>query len=145
MRCVQSLSVGGICDQILILLEEHKVESEEYLTWLNEVEKSNRDVHNQYCIYKGAQATTGATSTLALQRLQPPIFDGKCRAYLAWKKHYLRLVVPQRGKDPYVLLSCLCQEVKDKLGNIDDYELIFKRLEDEFGDVKTIVTSVLSD
>ena len=56
-----------------------------------------------------------------------------------------RLVVPQRGKDAYVLLSCLSDEVKQKIGNLDNFDLIFKRLEDEFGDLKSTVTSVLAD
>ena len=143
--CVEFKNVGVICDQIFGIVEEGKFGLDEHVQWLDEIEVKNRDLHNRYCVFKGSQGSNGTNSTMVLQRLPPPVFDGKCRGYLSWKKHYLRLVVPQRGEDPYMLLSCLCQEVKDKMGNIDDYKLIFKRLEDEFGDIKTIVTSVLSD
>ena len=137
-------SVEDISEEILEIIGEDEQEASTHEAWLSEVSKTYRDSFNKYCNYKSSLKDPKVT-TLALQRLEPPKFDGSCRSFITWKKHYNRLVVPQRGKDPYVLLSCLSPEVKKKVGNLDDYDLIFKRLEDEYGDLKSIVTTVLSD
>ncbi|XP_063601673.1 uncharacterized protein LOC134777747 [Penaeus indicus] len=81
-----------------------------------------------------------------VKRFEPPKFEGNLREYPTFKEDYKNLVQSEYGADPYALKMCLggeaLQAVKGSEGNYDE---MFKRLDDKFGNPRKIVDLVISD
>ncbi|XP_047499242.1 uncharacterized protein LOC125046242 [Penaeus chinensis] len=81
-----------------------------------------------------------------VKRFEPPKFEGNLREYPTFKEDYKNLVQSEYGTDPYALKMCLggeaLQTVKGSEGN---YNEMFKRLDDKFGNPRKIVDLVISD
>ena len=71
---------------------------------------------------------------------------GDIREYANFKHDFKRLMEPAYGKDAYALRSCLfgsaLQTVK---GVADDYDQMFQRLDDVFGNSRKFVDSIIYD
>ena len=81
-----------------------------------------------------------------VKKFEPPKFEGNLRDYPTFKEDYKNLVQSMYGTDPYALKMCLggeaLQAVKGSEGN---YEEMFQRLDDKFGNSRKIVDLVISD
>ncbi|XP_037793617.1 uncharacterized protein LOC119589114 [Penaeus monodon] len=81
-----------------------------------------------------------------VKRFEPPKFEGNLREYPTFKEDYKNLVQSEYGADPYALKMCLggeaLQTIKGSEGNYDE---MFKRLDDKFGNPRKIVDLVISD
>ena len=55
------------------------------------------------------------------------------------------MIVPQCGKDPFVLLSCLEGAAKNQVKGLDEYQDIMKRLEEVYGDQGQLIDAIMGD
>lgn len=81
-----------------------------------------------------------------LKKFEPPKFEGNLRDYPTFKEDYRNLVTSVYGTDPYALKMCLGGEALQAIkGSEGDYDEMFQRLDDKFGNSRKIVDSVVSD
>lgn len=81
-----------------------------------------------------------------VKALQPPCFSGEIREYHNFKEDYKRLMECTFSKDPYALRSCLSGEALMAVRGVEnDYDEMFKRLDEKFGDNRKLVDAVISD
>ena len=81
-----------------------------------------------------------------VKKFEPPKFEGNLRDYPAFKEDYKNLVKSTYGTDPYALKMCLSGEALQAVkGSEGNYEEMFQRLDDKFGNSRKIVDLVISD
>lgn len=80
-----------------------------------------------------------------MKALEPPKFSGELRDYPGFKDDFIR-IIDHYGKDPFALKQCLGGDaLKCIAGCENNYDEMFKRLDDHYGDSKKIVDSVISE
>ena len=96
--------------------------------YMDDVEVRREEILVEYQKWKGKEksSNTNVKPSVTKFKVDPPKFKGSIREYLSWAKHFKRLMVPQCGEDPFVLLSCLEGSALDNVKGLDDYELIMK-------------------
>ena len=83
---------------------------------------------------------------IKMKALQSPHFTGNIRDYPKFKDDFGRLMQRTYGKDCYVLRSCLSGEAADVVKGIDhDFDEMFKRLDNAFGDPRKLVDACIAD
>lgn len=83
---------------------------------------------------------------IKVKALEPPRFTGELRDFPDFKDDFTRIVEENYGKDPFALKQCLGGEaLKSIAGCENDYEAMFKRLDEQFGDPRKIVDVVIGD
>ena len=95
------------------------------------------------CVLK--QRETGQSKTVVVKKLDPPRFSGIIREYPTFVKDFNRLMVPQHGKDPYVLRQSLSGRALDVVAGVDEYDLMWERLQCRFGCTTKLVDAVLAE
>lgn len=81
-----------------------------------------------------------------VKALEPPKFSGELRDYPGFKDDFVRIIEEHYGKDPFALKQCLSGEaLKCIAGCENNYDEMFKRLNDHYGDSRKIVDSVISE
>ena len=84
-------------------------------------------------------------SVLAMKKLEPPKSNGSVRAFPSFVRDYERLVVSQHGEDPYVLRISLEGEPRRLVEDIDDYERMWERINEAYGNEGKLIDAVLGD
>ena len=83
---------------------------------------------------------------LKVKSIQPPVCNGDVRAYPTFKEDYKRLMESIFHKDPYALRSCLSSAALDAVQGVEnDYDEMFNRLDEKFGDNCKLVDTVLCE
>ncbi|XP_045127294.1 uncharacterized protein LOC123513898 [Portunus trituberculatus] len=83
---------------------------------------------------------------LKVKSIQPPVFNGEIRTYPTFKEDYKRLMESSFRKDPYALRSCLSGAALDAVQGVEnDYDKMFNRLDEKFGDNCKLVDTLLCD
>ena len=89
---------------------------------------------------------TGEKTFLKTKKIDPPEFKGDIRAYPAFKRNYERHMEKHHGKDGYLLLSCLSDDVKESIGGDDDnYDSLVDRLDKKYGRPEKLTATVLKE
>ena len=60
------------------------------------------------------------SSSMKLQRFDPPKFNGDTRAFPAFITHYKKHVETQYGKDPFIFMKCLSGEEEKHLRSAEE-------------------------
>ena len=113
--------------------------------YMDEIEARREEIMIKFEDWKMIANVNECKAGIAKFKVEPPKFSGRIRDYLSWTKHYNRLIVPQCGKDPFVLLSCLEGPAKEHIKGLDEYEDITKRLEEVYGDRGQLIDAILDD
>ena len=95
------------------------------------------------CVLK--QGKAAQSKNLVVKKLDPPRFSGNVREYPTFVKDFNRLMVSQHGQDPYVFRQSLSGKALDVVGGIDEYDLMWERLEERFGCTTKLVDAVLAE
>lgn len=81
-----------------------------------------------------------------VKALEPPKFSGELRDYPGFKDDFTRIIEDHYGKDPFALKQCLTGDaLKCIAGCENNYEEMFKRLNNHYGDSRKIVDSVINE
>ncbi|KAK4304813.1 hypothetical protein Pmani_023248 [Petrolisthes manimaculis] len=125
---------------------DSQIETEE--NYITELEKKRNDAHAlliEHSDNKNKLQNSQSTK-VKIKALEPPKFDGNVREYPSFKSNFERLMNDNFGKDPFALKQCLTGDaLKTVLGVEDDYEEMFKRLDEKFGNKRKIVDFVIND
>ena len=127
-------------NQVLEKCEESDPVHADHVKFIDEVEIQYSKLLDEIVKYK--EKGEKANFTCSIKKLDPPRFKGNSRNFLTWLKHYNMFVVPQRGNNAFVLLSCLEGEAYDAVAGLDDHVVMMKRLKEIYGDPQSILTSV---
>ena len=123
--------------------ESTMIEAEEYI---NELESKKIEV---LCIKQQQQVNVDneeKDKALKVKSIPPPVFSGEIRDYPNFKEDYERLMKGSFHKDPYALRSCLSGPALSVVQGVEnDYDKMFKRLDDKFGDSCKMVDTILCD
>ena len=123
--------------------ESTMIEAEEYI---NELESKKIEV---LCIKQQQQVNVDneeKDKALKVKSIPPPVFSGEIRDYPNFKEDYERLMKGSFHKDPYALRSCLSGPALSVVQGVEnDYDKMFKRLDDKFGDSCKLVDTILCD
>ncbi|XP_068233584.1 uncharacterized protein [Palaemon carinicauda] len=83
---------------------------------------------------------------LKVKPIDVPRFHGDVRDYSNFKRDFFRLMQSNYGKDPFVLRQCLSGEALDTVRGADhDFDKMFERLDETFGNSRTIIDVVVED
>ena len=96
---------------------------------------------------KVAKRETCTSSSLQLQKIKLPRFEGEIRAYPQFKRDFEKQIMPHLQSDDasYVLRSCLGSDPATTVESIDDdISEMWKRLDEKYGD-PTKVTDIIID
>ena len=80
-----------------------------------------------------------------MKKLEPPKFNGSVRAFPSFIRDFERLVVAQHGEDPYVLRISLEGEPRRLVEDLDDYNTMWERLYDVYGNEGKLIDAILGD
>ena len=96
---------------------------------------------------KVAKRETCTSSSLQLEKIKLPRFEGEIRAYPQFKRDFEKQIMPHLQSDDasYVLRSCLGSDPATTVKSIDDdISEMWKRLDEKYGD-PTKVTDIIID
>ena len=95
---------------------------------------------------KSSESVTDEKTFLKTKKIDPPEFKGDIRAYPAFKRNYQKHMEKHHGKDGYLLLSCLSDDVKESIGGDDDnYDSLVDRLDKKYGRPEKLTATVLKE
>ena len=84
-----------------------------------------------------------------LEKMKVPTFGGDIRSFARFKADFKAIVAPSylnKTHQKYVLKeNCLYGEVQRLVENIDDVDVIWKRLQEKYGDNIEIVNAIIKD
>ena len=80
-----------------------------------------------------------------MKKLSAPFFEEDIRTYPSFKSDFIRLMEARYGQDPFVLKSALSKTVLIQFNWIDDYKIMWEKLDDKFGSASKIVDYVITD
>lgn len=93
-----------------------------------------------------AERNLSCKPKVKVKAFEPPKFDGNVRDYPNFKEDFKNLVKGAYGADPYALKMCLSgdalQTIRGAEGNYDE---MFERLDDKYGNARKIVDLVIGD
>lgn len=135
-------------DELITLICDNKLDDtveQEAQQYILDCERTRNDLRAKIGKIDNDQKATDKPK-VKVKKFEPPKFEGNLRDYPTFKEDYKNLVKSMYGTDPYALKMCLggeaLQAVKGSEGN---YEEMFKRLDDKFGNSRKIVDLVISD
>ena len=84
---------------------------------------------------------------IKIKPLPLPRFDGDPREYPRFRSDFLKQVAPRCATEAlaYTLRTCLCRKAQEMVKVVDDdYEEMFRRLDEEYGDPSQAVDLIMS-
>ena len=123
-------------------------ELELFEQYICELEERKTGVNNTFLSVKSSRADErekGDNVKLCVKKLSAPFFNGEMRFYPTFKSDFKRLMESKYGKDSYVLRQSLADVVCNEIQWVDDYELMWDRLDENYGSSSKIVDFVLSN
>ena len=138
-----------LIDTINEIASHHVMDSmlEDCNAYMKEVESTLDKIR---AIYASKISETSAgpakSSQLHVKALEAPRFSGNIREYANFKQDFRRLMISAYGKDPYALRSCLGGPALQIIRGVeDDYDKIFERLDNVYGDSRKFIDSIIHD
>ena len=93
--------------------------------------------------------STRAHSMVRPEKMKLPNFSGDIRHYASFKKDFKQIVQPFYVEDMHQVFvmkqSCLSGDPKSLVANLEDMNLIWKRLDDKYGDKLDLVEVVIKE
>lgn len=126
---------------------EEKVLDEED-QYIIDLERKRKECHILLARNLERQASVNNVSAkkVKVKALEPPTFDGDVREFPTFKADFERLMKDSFGKDPFALKQCLTGEALKTVKGVEtDYDEMFKRLNERYGNSRKIVDVVLCD
>ena len=123
-------------------------ELELFEQYICELEERKTVVNNTFLSVKSTRADEkekGDNVKLCVKKLSAPLFNGEMRLYPTFKSDFKRLMESKYGKDSYVLRQSLADVVCNEIQWVDDYDLMWDRLDENYGSSSKIVDFVLSN
>ena len=135
---------------VQILQECLEDEQSQHLDYLWDLQKLQYECQSKIVRLKDKQKrqqreSNGDTGNIQIKKVEPPIFTGDVRDFPTFVKDYTRLVVSRHGKDPFILRQSLQGKAREVVGRLDEFDDMWKRLEDRFGSSAKVVDAVLGD
>ena len=134
VETINEYASHGVLDSLL-------QECDEYMKVVESTLDEIRAIHASH-----ASENSSSSRQIQVKALDAPRFTGDIREYANFKHDFKRLMEPAYGKDAYALRSCLLgsalQTVK---GVADDYDQMFQRLDNVFGNPRKFVDSIIYD
>ena len=85
-------------------------------------------------------------SEVHVKPLDSPRFSGDIRQYSSFRQDFNRLMTSHYGKDAYALRSCLSGSALNAVKGVeDDFDEMFHRLDNMYGDPRKFVDSVVQE
>ena len=131
----------------LINSAQNDSEIEAFNQYMLPMEQERVTAYSTVCKLKESQTQAKHAEegkTFCVKKLDNPMFDGDIRLFATFKNDYNRLMTPRYGRDSFVLKSCLTKEVLLHFNWIDDYDLMWERLEEKFGSAPKIIDYVVN-
>lgn len=141
-------------NKYLELLDEDKIDAE--IDWTGKVQREYNNMTSKIAVAIANnqekirnQESVGQTkeqSSLRLEKLKMPRFDGDLRKYPRFKKDFEKQVLACMPKEsaPYALRSCLGEEPLSVVRTVDDnIDEMLKRLDEKYGDPAKVVDVII--
>lgn len=135
---------------IQILQECSEDEQSHHLDYLWDLQKLKYECQSKIVKLKAEQKRQQEGSGedkchIQIKKVEPPTFSGDVRDFPTFVKDYNRLVVARHGKDPFILRQSLQGKAREVVGRLDEFDEMWRRLDDRFGSSAKIVDAVLAD
>ena len=130
----------------LLLIEN--VDIMELNSYIDSVEEIKIKSQNSFLSYKTKHSKDDQNAEnlkFCVKKLSAPFFEGDIRTYPSFKSDFIRLMEARYGQDPFVLKSALSKTVLIQFNWIDDYKIMWEKLDDKFGSAAKIVDYVITD
>ena len=112
--------------------------------YMNDVETTQDQVRILFASH--LPDSRSKSTGIRVRPLDAPSFSGNIREYSSFRQDFNRLMVTDYGEDPYALRSCLSGSALDTVrGAEDDFQEMFRRLDNAYGDPRKIVDAVIND
>ena len=132
----------------MIPLSESLPETESLNQIITDIEELKIKANSTFKIVEDAHTDTQCKQQnlkFSVKKLSHPLFNGEIRLYPTFKSDFLRLMESRYGKDSYVLRTCLTDDMVKDIHWIDDYDLMWERLDDKYGSAPKIVNYVITN
>ena len=116
--------------------------------YIDDVESKKIEVNDKFSSLKDTNANANQTADnikFCVKKLSSPFFDGDRRVFPSFKSDFIRLTEARYGKDPFVLKSALSPDVLKNFNWIDNYDIMWDKLDQEYGSAAKIVDYVITD
>ncbi|KAK4290852.1 hypothetical protein Pmani_028375 [Petrolisthes manimaculis] len=125
--------------------DEDLIEDEDQ--YIMDIERKRNDSHALLAKKSDQQLKVNVSKAkVKVKALDPPVFNGDIREYPAFKADFERLMNDSFGKDPFALKQCLSGDALKAVKGVEiDYDQMFKRLDEKYGNCRKIVDVVLCD
>ena len=129
--------------QCLVDSDEGSKECDQYIAAL---EKTKSELY-ELVLKKKSKDKKESETLVKIKKVDPPKFSGRLRYYPNWKKEFKKYVVPVVGESTIYLRSALEKDSEPYklVEGLDDYDRMFKRLDDKYGDTQKLIECILSD
>ena len=118
---------------------------EQYICELEERKTTSNNVFSLVKSFRDEEKQKDENLKFAVKKIKPPEFDGEMRFYPTFKSDFKRLMESKYGKDSYVLRESLSKQVQKDIQWVNDYGLMWERLDAKYGSTSKIVDFVLSN
>ncbi|KAK4324215.1 hypothetical protein Pmani_005217 [Petrolisthes manimaculis] len=144
------IEVENIHEKYVELLSETTTDEaliEDEDQYIMDIERKRNDSHALLAKKSDQQLKVNVSKAkVKVKALDPPVFNGDIREYPAFKADFERLMNDSFGKDPFALKQCLSGDALKAVKGVEtDYDQMFKRLDEKYGNCRKIVDVVLCD
>ena len=98
---------------------------------------------------KPLPTSNSSNSSIHLQKMEPPSFNGDIRTFAKFKAEFKTIVEPKysdKVHQAYILKNnCLTGDAKKIVENINDVEKIWERLHSKYGNYHEIVNTIVKE
>ena len=116
--------------------------------WMEELYRMRSEVNRKAADHIQRTATK-KDCIITLEKMKLPNFNGDIRTYAKFKSDFNKYIMPaikSNESASYILRSCLSERVKAIIINVEDkIGLIWKRLDEKFGDPSKLADMVIND
>ena len=137
--------VEAIHEKLLLI---DPIDVQELDTYINNIEEIKIKTKNSFLSYKESHSKDDQNAEnlkFCVKKLSSPFFEGDIRTYPSFRSDFTRLMESRYGQDPFVLKSALSKNVLLEFNWIDDYKVMWDRLDEKFGSAAKVVDYVISD
>ena len=136
---------------------EHLSETEAHdeITWISCYREKYQDGIDIITQYKtdtkpaNDSQPSGISNLMKIHKISMPTFSGKIREYPKFKADFVKYIMPNMTDDDaasYILASCLSEEPREKVRNVDDdVKKMWQRLDEIYGDPSLVTDLILNE
>ena len=123
-------------------------DDKEHTSWIEDLYRIRSDISQKVANhFKILEAKKD--SIIQVEKMKLPVFNGEMRHYAKFKSDFEKYVMPSiklKESSAYVLRSCLSENVKDIIINVEDkIDKIWKRLDEKYGDISKLADMIVND